>query len=137
MKRIDELQPLSRDHHQALVLANHCRQVANSSSIADSIRLWGSVKEAFNNDLLPHFELEERTLIEPLKRLGEEQLLFQLLDEHQRLMACVTSTSKPERDLLMEFADLLTNHVRFEERELFARIQHRLTREEKAALIAA
>tara|TARA_R110001583_G_scaffold64190_3_gene186786 strand:- start:627 stop:1049 length:423 start_codon:yes stop_codon:yes gene_type:complete len=135
MKRIAELQPLSHDHHHALVLANRCTKMAASGDAAASVNLWQDVIDEFIHNLLPHFHIEEQTLIAPLRRLGEDRLLSQLLEEHGLIKACVFNTQTPKSQLLMRFGELLAAHVRFEERELFVAVQDRFTPQEQQRII--
>ncbi len=135
MKRITELQPLSHDHHHALVLANRCKKTAASGNIAASILLWQEVIHEFIHTLLPHFHIEEQTLIAPLQRLGEDKLLQKLLLDHGLIQTCVFDTQTPETELLQRFGTLLAAHIRFEERDLFITIQDRLTPQEQQRIL--
>jgi hemerythrin len=135
MKRIAELQPLSHDHHHALVLANRCKKMATSGDITASIALWQEVTQEFIHTLLPHFHIEEQTLIAPLLRLGENQLLKKMLLDHGLIQACVFDTQASETELLQCFGTLLAAHVRFEERELFVAVEDRFTPQEQQRIL--
>ena len=67
MKRIKELQGLSEDHHQALVLARRCknREIKGKSIEADE--LWEHARTQFSEKLNYHFHLEELHLIPALE----------------------------------------------------------------------
>jgi len=136
MQRIPELQPLSRDHHQALVLANRCRKLASQGESAAASAQWRVVRQRFLAELQPHFRAEELSLIAPLQRLGEERLLNRLLEDHGLIQAYVFNGTEPTPTLLARFGTLLAAHVRFEERQLFDCIQTRFTPEEQQRVLS-
>jgi hemerythrin-like domain-containing protein len=51
------------------------------------------------------------------------------LIEHRALQRLVRELEIPDGEILLRFADLLTAHVRFEERELFENAERLLGRE--------
>lgn len=125
IKRHPSLQPLSRDHHQALLLTWKIRQGIKKDVPAKRISAY--CNWFFREHLLPHFSLEEQYAF-PV--LGEEdQLIQQALSEHAQLRAMfgnpLTSTSALEAA-----GDLLEAHIRFEERTLFNAIQKAATPEQ-------
>ncbi|MCW8886549.1 MAG: hemerythrin domain-containing protein [Motiliproteus sp.] len=137
MRRIAELQPLSKDHHQALVIANRCKSVGGLGISQDCEIYWQKTQELFKQELEPHFQEEEQYLIPVLERIGEQQLLDQLQQEHALMRALVDDVGQPARELLLRFGELLANHVRFEERELFELLQQRMLPDELQALEGA
>jgi hemerythrin-like domain-containing protein len=129
MKRDSRLRGLSSDHHQALVQARRATRAASSDE-AEASGTWAEVLERFQNDILPHFEIEERLLLPALRDEGEAELVERTLAEHAGLRQCVAeSAGDDKRPQLRRFGDLLTAHVRFEERILFAVAQERLSGE--------
>jgi hypothetical protein len=104
MKRDARLRVLSSEHHHALVLAR--RASRGELSLADAQR-------AFDEDLAPHFAVEESLLLPPLCAAGRPDLAERTLREHDRIRDALS------RSEIGEFGRLLTEHVRFEERELF------------------
>lgn len=134
MKRIDQLQQLSRDHHQALVLANRCTKAAATADPENCREQWQTVRSKFIEELLPHFRIEEQTIIKPLIRLQNSTLLDQLLLEHGLMQACVFDNAEPEAERLKQFGKLLSDHVRFEERQLFPYLEQHLSNEELALI---
>lgn len=78
--------------------------------------------EFFGAVTVPHFR-EEEELLFPLAAWSDEAqpLLVQALLDHQRLHALARRLDRPEElpATMVELADLLDRHVRFEERELF------------------
>lgn len=119
MKRDSYLRDLSSEHHQALGLARAI--IKGCESDIPSPQLISSVRAAFHEELAPHFEMEEKTILIELERLGEFKLVEKTLQEHELLRQQVTRLEEP--GVLMEFAELLRAHVRFEERVLFEECQ--------------
>lgn len=119
MKRHPTLRQLSSDHHSGLVLARKARSAANGS-IEEQQAAWSSVVARFEAELEPHFRLEEKGLLMALERAGETQLVERTLREHAEMRALIAQ-DRPGN--LTRFAERLTAHIRFEERELFERAQ--------------
>lgn len=122
MKRSPQLEPLSDDHHNALVLARRCRHAAESAASEASVaELWHELRRRFAAELEPHFAVEERLLLPALTDAGESALAERTRGEHARLRALVASAPAAER--AAAFGKLLHDHVRFEERTLFPRAE--------------
>lgn len=119
MKRCPELQDLSREHHTALRLALGFRRAANGSDETALIEACNQARETFDNELLPHFREEEQNLLPRLESAGASAVVARTLIEHRALQRLVRELEIPDADVLLRYADLLTAHVRFEERELF------------------
>lgn len=128
MKRDPWLLALSREHHAALSLANRLKKAVLSGDPQRIEDARGNVVARFAAELEPHFAEEELTLLPWLATLGEVALVERTLSEHRSLRALVQRLVDPlatraAGTCLAEFGDLLTAHVRFEERELFERAQ--------------
>ncbi len=134
MKRITELQPLSKEHHRALVVANRCKTVAGLGFLEDCDDYWSQTRRLFKYELEPHFLQEEKYLVPVLERIGEQRLLAQLEYEHKMIRALIDNTQEQSQQLLQSFGELLANHVRFEERELFEVLQQRMLPDELQVL---
>lgn len=133
MKRHPSLQPLSDDHHGALVLARHTRRAAERARDSRELtETWQEVRRRFARELEPHFLVEEEQLFPQLEAVGEGVLIERARADHARLRALVSA--EPGREAALEFAKRLHAHVRFEERELFPRAERLLS---AAALEAA
>lgn len=128
MKRDPHLMDLSRDHHHALVLAREAMTAAEKGSDEDVARAWEAVAVGFETDLDPHFKVEERYLLPPMEAVGERAMAERTGEEHARLRALPTDEGD-SRDRLRRFGELLRDHVRFEENELFPRAEEVLTAE--------
>ena len=136
MKRHFVLVEFSKDHHQALILAQICK--INSpeykgipTTTAGKTEL---VLEKWESELKPHFNLEEKLLV-PLaenKSIRLKELCKRIILEHKQIENLIGKISKNMEleTTLNEFGLLLDNHVRLEEREWFEEIQNALSSEE-------
>ncbi len=136
MKRDDGLRALSDDHHQGLVLALKAKKAAAGEPGFDPDTIWHEVLSRFAAELEPHFQIEERHLAPPLRQHGETALLQRLDDEHAQLRSLVASTERTTAEL-GRFGELLQQHIRFEERELFERAQQLLSGQQLTAIAEA
>ena len=137
MKRHAALVPLSREHHNGLVVAQ--RLILGRSTNPRSP--WPSAAQGqverllrfFQEELQPHFKFEEVQLFPRLlewSTMGAvpwQPLLQTLRDDHRvmRVMIDELSTGRDEgvSDRLRSFGEQLRAHIHVEERELFERIQ--------------
>jgi hemerythrin-like domain-containing protein len=128
LKRTKELRPLSSEHHQALLVAFQLKQglAGHPESAGAPKDLPGliSLARRYEDALLrTHTRAEE----ELLGRYLDETSLKRLKFEHAellRLMELARTGQPPEaRAALAAFADLLERHIRWEERELFPRLE--------------
>ena len=117
MKRRPALRQLSREHHGALVLALRIAKAGDTDAIS---HLMATVPSFFTQELEPHFRDEETTLLHALAMAGANALVRRTLDEHQLLRGLVDRIAAGHVASLVEFAQALRAHVRFEESELFA-----------------
>lgn len=111
MKRHPFLKPLSREHHHALVLAR--RATRGDLTAAD-------VRRAFYEELALHFAFEEEQLLPALRAAGAADLVHRAEREHDQIRAAIAAED------VVTFGRLLTEHVRFEERELFPAFEAQL-----------
>lgn len=131
MKRHAELQDLSREHHSALQLALRTRRAVLSGDPAQVEACAAACAGAFAAELDPHFLVEERDLLPLLRQSGELELVHRTEQEHAELRALAGQLQPPDAANLLAFADGLTAHVRFEERELFEALETCLARADK------
>jgi hemerythrin-like domain-containing protein len=122
VKRHPHLVPLSDDHHNALVLARRSRRAGERPETSDDLtQIWDDVRRRFTRELDPHFRVEEKWLLPQLASAGETALVERTLADHARLRELVAAPPTSER--MVAFGNCLHAHVRFEERELFARAE--------------
>ena len=119
MQRDPSLRSLSSEHHTGLVVARRARQAAGQDAQAQATA-WQTIREIFRADLEPHFQREEQGLLPVMRVAGEVDLVDRTLREHRSLRVLI-SEDRPGN--LALFAESLTAHIRFEEKELFATAQ--------------
>jgi len=131
MKRHPALQPLSDDHHRALVLGRRLRR-ADPAALA---ALAHEVRRAAEAELEPHFGVEERVLLPLLRAKGADALVARTEADHARVRELVRGAWS--LDAARALGELLERHVRFEERELFPEAEALLSEAELATVRAA
>ncbi|MBI5438853.1 MAG: hemerythrin domain-containing protein [Nitrosomonadales bacterium] len=123
MKRSVTLQPLSREHHTALTLAKACERAVQSRDEDKVNQACQRVIRAFSDELEPHFQLEEKSFL-PLLHGPENKLLERrTLEDHRQLRVLLDGLRRNNIEALDSFGKLLSDHVRFEERELFPALE--------------
>jgi ketosteroid isomerase-like protein len=122
MKRSAQLAPLSRDHHVALEHALRLRR-ADHHDVADAIAAFAAF---FAADGKRHF-VQEETLLVPQLTAADAELGRRVLHEHAEIRRRLDAlSSEPDVAAARELGELITGHVRFEERELFPRLEEAL-----------
>ncbi|HEU5335348.1 MAG TPA: hemerythrin domain-containing protein [Terriglobales bacterium] len=139
MLRDRNLIPLSHQHQHALAL---CVQIdrALRAGTADVEALQAQARTMFNLEIRWHFAAEEQALFPEARNFAELQpLVEQLLGEHALLRKYFARAEARQLDAdgLREFAQLLSNHIRREERELFEGCQRLFPAEKLTAVGAA
>lgn len=132
IKRHQALVSFSRDHHFGLLLVWKIRQGLDNA--VDPERVSNYVLYFFTEDLSWHFKEEEQNLFPRLP--AGNSLRLQAEHEHVVIYDIINrlKSDKSNRDLLLQFANTLKSHIRFEERELFAFMQQTLPAEELEAI---
>lgn len=132
MKRIEQLQYLSKDHHQSLVLANKCKKIIAKDTNEVIKDFSYQLKQDFDVQWHKHFRIEEETIFNVAKKKGKEisNLCKQLQEEHKVLLKMVENISNGNYQLLHEFGQLLYDHTRLEERQLFPLVEQLFTEQE-------
>ncbi|MGA7396843.1 MAG: hemerythrin domain-containing protein [Solirubrobacterales bacterium] len=134
MKRSEALTELSHDHHQALFVA---KLIKDSETEAEA----GTAFTDYWTKLgARHFQIEEEVLLpgSGLPGPSNDADVARLLGEHLEIRRGARRVLKSEASLseIKELGALLYSHVRFEERELFPRIENELNPTELASLAA-
>lgn len=123
MKRHEKLQDLSREHYSALKLALLAKRAAQSGITAQVLAVSATCVASFASDLEPHFQIEENTLLPALTASGALDLVAHTERDHLELRSLAARLQNPDGETLLTFAERLTAHVRFEERELFEALE--------------
>jgi hemerythrin-like domain-containing protein len=122
MKREKFLWPLTQSHHRGLVLAKHVREkLTDCPKDEEGARVKEALEEvrkAYEEELRQHFWDEERILALYETHMGTEELLpTKIRKDHRTLESLM---AKGDRECLLDFAEKLSAHIRFEEEELFS-----------------
>lgn len=118
IRRHTALHPVSREHHDGLML---CFQLRKGVKEGIRISRMSAYLEWFAAEHLdPHFRYEEDVLI-PLSG-SDHPMSVQVRNEHVVLRSFFKRADWNEQ-LLLNFADLLDQHIRFEERVWFNFLQ--------------
>ena len=127
IKRSKELAPLSREHHDGLLFVWKIKQgLSNGTSIAT---LRNYTRWFWSNHMKPHFKDEEQVLVKYLP--ADNHLVNQMFNEHAHIRDLIISLDKdPDSSSFQLLAEYINNHIRFEERELFAYAEQTLTPEQ-------
>lgn len=145
MKRDPALIPLSHDHQHALASALRLRRAAAGADHEQLVQEVAAFLAFARRELLPHLEDEERTLAPVLLSAGVrcEDAVTRMLLEHARVRSLLRdleqcSEERLDDELLtgcaQRLAEYVTNHVRWEERELFELAQCDLPASELQAM---
>ena len=134
MKRHPALQQLSRDHHHALVVAQHLKR----ANAADIHRARSAFLDYWRADGKRHFREEEEILMPTLARFSdlEQPIVGRVLVDHVRIRCLADQLETIDRELEVAHAlgQELEQHVRREERELFPLIERTLPEDELVRL---
>lgn len=142
MKRIEQLQSLSREHHQSLILAQKAIKVSAEGESSAIAELCQDIVNEYNDVWRVHFQIEEESIFSLFKNKAEGndsetealQLCQQLYQEHQTLNDYYEQMKSSEFPLLGvllgKFGVLLKEHTRTEERQLFPLLEELLSSKE-------
>lgn len=138
MKRSEALAILSRDHHQALVVAQKLTRADADTAAAARARFLAY----WIPDGRRHFQLEEELLLPAYAAYGDAHhpLVLRVLGDHVAIRAHAKRLgAQPDAapDALHELGTSLAAHVRLEERELFGMIEDAMPADELLALAHA
>ncbi len=138
MKRAEQLQKLSREHHGSLVMAKNIAEIAENGSDKDLSDAIKTVTHYYDDELELHFQHEERTIFSHIFREYKEHIGIAtvLLKEHGFIRTLIPKLSiETAREDLAEFARVLKEHTRMEERELFPIIESLFSDEQLDAIL--
>lgn len=137
MKRADQLAPLSREHHQGLVVAQHAIQLKADADLALMQTKWHNLKQHLR-EIEEHFQIEERYILEPLRAFDEcEDMVAQIYSEHQYLRDFALQPVGEDLDTLQAVGHLLKSHIKYEEKTVFPAAQALLSEFQLNAVLAA
>jgi len=130
LKRIAALKPLSIDHHHGLALAHKTKSVAKiDQNDSELQKIWFELETHVQEVLKPHFKIEETILAKALGALNDPQInsmIQRLYQDHATLLELLSPNHPRTAIHLKQVGELLAQHIRFEERELFEIAQKKL-----------
>ena len=135
MKRDASLQPLSRQHHDALMA---CLMIEKGVRKHTDLKvLQDFTRQLWEKDLNKHFILEESHLVPYLRRKQFPEYIIQSLLRDHELLRVISSrilNGGASYKGFLAFSTLLEQHVRFEERLVFEKAQEMIPGPELAEL---
>ena len=143
MKRIEQLQPLSKEHHQSLLLAQKAIKTSMSGNSESISSLCKAIVDEYPDVWMVHFKIEEESIFLPFINSTKEiaadtqqddseimQLCNKLQQEHLIMNRYYEQMKSGNYSILGEFGQLLKRHTRTEERELFPVLDKFFTQDE-------
>ena len=118
IKRHQDLQAVSREHHFGLLLSWKIRAGFRKEIAPERIKKY--TDWFWENYLKAHFDFEENYIFTILDK--QHKYIKKALKDHRRLMRLFTSSDNTERNLWL-IEEELDAHIRFEERILFKEIE--------------
>jgi hypothetical protein len=122
LKRHPALQDYSREHHDELMLVWKIREGLKHNISPDRIQKF--IVHHFNENTKFHMSNEENFVLKYFSENDPDRI--KILKDHNQLKELFDLFSKNIKcsiDIIKSFAEILENHIRFEEREFFQRIQ--------------
>ncbi|HVO81387.1 MAG TPA: hemerythrin domain-containing protein [Terriglobales bacterium] len=136
MLRDKSLIPLSHQHQHALALCVRLDRAIQAGEV--DLEAWqAEIVQMVDQEIAVHFAAEEKTIFPAAARFGELQVLVQeLCAEHAVLRDLFARAASGALDStgLRSLAEVLSGHIRKEERQLFEGMQGRMTPDELAAM---
>ena len=136
MFRDSSLVPLSHQHQHGLALSVIIDRSLKADPAAEKVaELSRKVATMAEVELLGHFKVEEDVLFPSVRAvLDDDGVVDELISQHRSmedLVQRLADAQDVERvGILQEFGELLSRHIRLEERQLFQEIQAKLAPEE-------
>ncbi len=127
IKRSKQLAPLSREHHDGLLFAWKIKQGLENRASMEAMAKYASWY--WRHHIKPHFFQEEKILM-PYMPEGHP-MAKRLKEEHDHIRELILELGEEaDRRHLLLLCDLTTQHIRFEERELFGYLEELLSPEQ-------
>ena len=132
IKRNENILKLSKEHHFSLLFCWKLRQGLKMEIEAG--RMMKYVKYFATNFLLPHFAEEEVILFTSL----DDKWVKKAIEQHKQINVLLSKlsqkTNSNPNEQLEKLANLVDDHVRYEERELFPHLERTLSNEQLEAV---
>jgi hemerythrin-like domain-containing protein len=128
IKRNEHIVKLSRDHHAGLLFCWKLRQGVKYHIAAE--RLITYIQYFWQHHFSIHFKEEEEILFSPLK----DGIVEKAMAEHQNIKTFIDQISlhgtEVDKEVVLQLADMVNDHIRFEERVLFPHLEEKLPDEQ-------
>lgn len=127
INRNEHIKKLSRDHHFSLLFCWKIRQGLKTDVAIERIRKY--VQYFWQQHLQSHFREEEKILFAPIK----DSQVHRAINEHKYIKIQIeglADSENNERKSLAKIADMVDEHVRYEERDLFPHLERKLSKEQ-------
>jgi len=131
IKRSKELAPLSREHHDGLLYVWKIREglkkdVSLSKLKEYSVWYW-------KQHIKPHFFQEEKILLPHMP--ANHELATRLRKEHENIRELILNLDQEaDKTTFIQLCDLINDHIRFEERQVFPFLEETLPTEELSTI---
>ena len=137
MKRIEQLQPISKEHHHSLTLGQKAIQTALLNDNKKITELCQKIISEFPCQWQIHFKIEEDAIFTPFENKSNQiaSLCDQLRKEHELLTRYYEQMQHGNYSVLHSFGTLLKEHTRTEERQLFPLLEEILTPKELDSIL--
>lgn len=136
MRRDPALIPLSQQHHDALALCVYIERAEKSGHL--DLAHWNrEVTAAWQSEIRWHFQSEEEIVFPAANRIASLQpLISELVLAHVELRQLFHTAEKNDLTApdLLRLRQLLNDHVRQEERQLFEQMQTTIPAADMAAM---
>ena len=139
MKRHQSLYPLSHDHHHALVQALNLDKAGEGGDQAGLQEAAASFAAFWKSDLQRHFAQEEQIVLPLLAtyKAADAVEIRETLEQHSVITRLIGELNEKlarpetiEASLLINLAESLRRHIRYEESELFPAVEASVPEEE-------
>ena len=127
VNRNEHIKVLSREHHFSLLFCWKIRQGLKSNVASERIGKY--VRYFWQQRLQWHFRQEEKILFATIK----DNQVQKAINEHKhikRIIEDLWDSENDERKSLAKIADVVDEHVRYEERVLFPHLERKLSKEQ-------
>lgn len=128
IKRNENIVKLSRDHHASLMFCWKIRQGVKQHIATD--RMVKYVEYFLNQHFIPHFREEEEVLFKPLDDAKTQKAIIDHGIIKETVNEILLSGKTNQQKELSTLADLVDDHVRYEERILFPYLEQELSKEQ-------
>ncbi len=128
IKRNENIVKLSKDHHASLLFCWKIRQGIKQHAAAERIIKY--VQYFWEHHFSSHFNEEEEFLFSSFK----DEKVLKAIDDHQKIKTFIkginSHVAENQEDVFLTLANLVDDHVRYEERILFPHLGNKLSEEQ-------